>query len=239
MDIRIQLDAARDAATSMNETADAYALSSRDMLDAVLAKVLAFGQSCLLPSNADAVLDIMQKRQIRPADPRKGQNPFLQFIYCVDGDFDPKLKRKWNKKSENKWNLRRKLVKYAGVLRLADDEKITPEDFPNWVATFAETHKHPTTGEPVSDRLKGAMDVAAAKWGKPRVQVPKTTLDKAATEIPAAAQAPSPATAPSERRFFYVLAFDDGLGTRHYLSEVEATTCAAERTAKALVEAGA
>lgn len=61
-------------------------------------------------------------------DPKDDQNPFAQYVYVLDGDYDHSKIVEFGGKKGPKWNRRRSSEKYAKVLRWLYENNIEVED---------------------------------------------------------------------------------------------------------------
>lgn len=170
---------------------------------------------------------------------KEGKNIVLPMIQAIDGFEVNGRTMKFNGGSIPAWERRKKLDKYAGAIALAMEEGETAETLETWLETFGEKHtKINSKGETVHypNRLQGAMQYATDKADKPRKMVKDYILVEAAKREPQAEIA-TPEGAGEGRRFFLVLACDDGSGARKFLDEVEDSERTAQNYAKRLVEA--
>lgn len=152
-----------------------YRNDSRKRLDDILGKVLGFGQRWLKQDGWN-LNDAYRRRAIDPT-PLDG-NHFLQLTYLLTGSDDLEKTRKYDGETVPKFNKGVTLAKYAGALRLMDEEGVTPEEVPAYIENFA--IKHPGYGK----RLIGilALDRERNGTGPRDMFVNKAAqLDKAAT----------------------------------------------------------
>lgn len=230
-DLNQMLDDATKAAENLHSRTGRWAVSARTLTYSALGSVLGFAIEALKPENAAETVKLLNSRGVKPAKP--GDNPVLPLIYATDGYDIANKTMKFQGAEITKWVQRKSLTKYAGVLRLALEEGITSSNLESWLETFGETHKKPN-GDAFPNRLQGAAQAAAAKWSVPRKSVKASVLDAIAGLQPQTST-PSPTDAPAERRFFLVLAFDDGKGQRHFLDVVSDSERAAQNYGKTLV----
>lgn len=152
-----------------------YRNDSRKRLDDILGQVLGFGQRWLKQDGSN-LNDAYRRRAIEPT-PLDG-NHFLQLTYLLTGSDDLEKTRKYEGASVPKFNKGVTLAKYAGALRLMDEEGVTPEDVPAYIENFA--IKHPGYGK----RLIGMLALDRERNGGPSRDMfvnDASQLDKAAT----------------------------------------------------------
>lgn len=152
-----------------------YRNDSRKRLDDILGKVLGFGQRWLKQDGWN-LNDAYRRRAIDPT-PLDG-NHFLQLTYLLTGSDDLEKTRKYDDETVPKFNKGLTLAKYAGALRLMDEEGVTPEEVPAYIENFA--IKHPGYGKRLIGML--ALDRERNGTGPRDMFVNKAAqLDKAAT----------------------------------------------------------
>ena len=152
-----------------------YAADSRKRLDAILGKVLGFGQRWLKQDGWN-LNDAYRRRAIDPT-PIDG-NHFLQLTYLLTGSDDLEKTRKYEGETVPKFNKGVTLAKYAGALRLMDEEGVTSDEVPAYIENFE--IKHPGYGKRLIGML--ALDRERNGTGPRDMFVNKAAqLDKAAT----------------------------------------------------------
>lgn len=126
----------RDVQDRINAT-NAYRNDSRERLDNILAQVLGFGQRWLA-ADAWHLNEAYRQRQILPTP--DGGNHFLQLTYLLTGKNDPEKTVKYDGEKVPRFIKGTAFAKYAGALRLMDEEGVTPEGVPDYIESFADNH---------------------------------------------------------------------------------------------------
>lgn len=133
-----------------------YEVDSRQRLDNILAQVLDFGQRWL-SRDAWHLNDAYRSRDIMPTE--VGGNHYLQLIYLLTGRNDAVKTVKWEGQAVPKFHKGTKLAKYAGALRLMDEEGVQPSEVHAYIGDFE--NKHPGYGA----RLNGMINLDRERNG--------------------------------------------------------------------------
>ncbi|MGY6283641.1 hypothetical protein ACXIT0_12145 [Methylorubrum extorquens] len=104
-------------------------------------------------------------RQVR--EPEEHQNPFAQYVYVLDGEFDASKTVEFGGRKGPKWNRRRSSEKYAKVLRWLYENGIAVEDVIREINDFVhhlDLTKTKIAGIMKADSDKHAIERAGRKW---------------------------------------------------------------------------
>jgi hypothetical protein len=163
-------------------------------------------------------------RQVR--EPEDHQNPFAQYVYVLDGEFDTSKTVEFGGRKGAKWNRRRSSEKYAKVLRWLYENGISVEDVIRRINDFV----HPR--DKTKTKIAGIMRADSDKHAVPRVGRTWTgTVKNDALAAPRSFSIPASAVAGFTKH--------DGFGTlvwREVNGEVH-VFCDGGATADAIVKA--